>query len=113
MAVVECRLYQRGERLYVHADRVCSGLGGALPKEIMIRGGWKSAAMVLQYAYTSEVRDAFLARALNRHTEGSDVVQSPCSRFNPKSRNVVPHAVARGGLSGSMTHTAEDRRNIL
>ena len=75
MAVVECRLYQRSERLYVHTDRVCSGLGGALPKEIMIRGGRKSVAMVVQYEYTSEERDAFLARALNRYTEGSDVVQ--------------------------------------
>ena len=41
----------------------------------MIRGGRESVAMVVRYEHTSEERHAFLARALNRYTEGSE-----CSR---------------------------------
>jgi integrase len=62
---------------------------GASTKEIMSRGGWKSAAMVVRYEHASEERDALLAQALNQFAENSNVV--PIANASPGDRARSAH----------------------
>jgi hypothetical protein len=108
MAVVECRLYQRGKRLSVHTDRVCSGLGGALPKEIMICGGWKSVAMVVRYEHASEERDAQLAQALNAFTMGDNVVSLTQDLLGDRARGARDEREVEGEVLDLPPLTSEN-----